>query len=162
MTAMDARGYRWLVIAVILAGCSARQAPPPAAVSSPPPAPARSGPAQPAARAARVSPAPASPGPAAPDPNLPAELDRGMIADAIQQIRPDVTNCGLTWPATGTVKVSLKVGADGRVASVTVKATPDPKLGACVAEVMQRAKFPATRNGGGFAYPWMFPAAPPH
>jgi outer membrane biosynthesis protein TonB len=52
--------------------------------------------------------------------------------------------------------VSVKVSPDGSVSGVTVKNTPDPALGNCVAGVMQGAKFARTQNGGAFAYPFQF------
>jgi outer membrane biosynthesis protein TonB len=64
--------------------------------------------------------------------------------------------CGDKSSAKGQVKVSVKVAPDGRVAGVTVKNTPDPGLGNCVAGAMQGAHFSKTQNGGSFGYPFVF------
>jgi TonB family protein len=62
--------------------------------------------------------------------------------------------CGDRSPAKGQVKVSVKVSPDGSVTGVTVRSTPEPGLGNCVAGVVQTAKFARTQNGGSFAYPF--------
>ena len=41
-------------------------------------------------------------------------------------------------------------------ANVSVKTTPDPALGNCVAGAMQHATFAKTQNGGSFGYPFVF------
>ena len=88
--------------------------------------------------------------------DLPDSLDRAMITDGIGKVRARVMSCGDKSPAKGQVKVSVKVGPDGRVANVTVKNTPDDALGACVAGQVQKAVFPKTQTGGQFAYPYTF------
>ena len=88
--------------------------------------------------------------------DLPDSLDRAMITDGIGKVRARVMSCGDKSPAKGQVKVSVKVGADGHVANVTVKNTPDDGLGACVAAQVQKAVFPKTQTGGQFAYPYTF------
>jgi predicted Zn finger-like uncharacterized protein len=88
--------------------------------------------------------------------DLPERLDRAMIADGIGKVRGQVMSCGDKSPAKGTVKVSVKVGADGRISSVDVKETPDPALGNCVKNQVQKATFAKTQSGGSFAYPYPF------
>jgi hypothetical protein len=88
--------------------------------------------------------------------DLPERLDRGMIAEGIGKVRGQVMSCGDKSPAKGTVKVSVKVGPDGRVIDVNVKETPDPGLGNCVKGQVQKATFAKTQAGGSFAYPYPF------
>jgi predicted Zn finger-like uncharacterized protein len=86
--------------------------------------------------------------------DLPEGLDRDIINDGINKVKARALACGDKSPAKGQVKVSVKVSADGSVTGVTVRNTPDPGLGNCVAGVVQTAKFARTQNGGSFAYPF--------
>jgi predicted Zn finger-like uncharacterized protein len=88
--------------------------------------------------------------------DLPDGLDRTMIADGVAKVKQKAQACGDKSPAKGQVKVAVKVGPDGSVVNVTVRNTPDPGLGNCVAGAMQTAKFPRTQSGGSFAYPFQF------
>jgi hypothetical protein len=88
--------------------------------------------------------------------DLPVEIDRTMISDGVDKVKSRVMSCGETWPAKGQVKVSVKVGPDGHVTSVTVKSTPEAGLGNCVAGMMWNATFAKTQTGGSFAYPYTF------
>lgn len=88
--------------------------------------------------------------------DLPESLDRAMISDGVGKVKARVMTCGEKSPAKGQVKVSVKVSPDGRVASVSVKNTPDAGLGDCVAGAMQKATFAKTQTGGSFAYPFTF------
>ena len=83
-------------------------------------------------------------------------LDRGMISAGGAAIKARAIGCGAASSKKGTVKVSVKVNPDGSVASVTVKESPDPALGNCVAGAMQRARFQKTVSGGSFGYPFVF------
>jgi TonB family protein len=74
----------------------------------------------------------------------------------VAKVKPRVMSCGDKSSAKGQVKVSVKVGGDGRVVSVSVKSSPDPALGNCVAGAMQKASFAKTQNGGSFSYPFVF------
>ena len=95
---------------------------------------------------------------------LPVALDRIMIANGIAKAKARVVACGDQFSATGTVKVSVKVGSDGQTTSATVTSTDlsenvegdAPKLGHCVEAAMKRAIFARTQNGGAFAYPFSF------
>ncbi|HTR51718.1 MAG TPA: hypothetical protein VMJ10_13475 [Kofleriaceae bacterium] len=89
---------------------------------------------------------------------MPTELDRDEITAAMQLAKPDVDRCGVDHPASGVVKVHVKVGGDGQVTSVDVTATPDAMLGTCVANVMQQTTFAQTKKGGAFQYPFVFSA----
>ena len=88
--------------------------------------------------------------------DLPDGLDRDIINDGVNKVKARAQACGDKFAAKGQVKVSVKVSSDGNVAGVTVRNTPDPGLGSCVAGVMQTAKFARTQNGGSFAYPFTF------
>lgn len=94
--------------------------------------------------------------PAKPASDLPDALDRSMISSGVDKVKARVMACGDKSPAKGQVKVSVKVGGDGHVVSVTVKATPDPGLGSCVQAAMGKATFAKTQNGGSFGYPFVF------
>jgi TonB family protein len=79
-----------------------------------------------------------------------------MISDGVGKVKARVMSCGEKSPAKGQVKVSVKVSPDGHVTGVTVKSTPDPGLGSCVAGMMQKATFGKTQTGGSFSYPYTF------
>jgi TonB family protein len=80
-----------------------------------------------------------------------------MIAAGTAAVRGRVAACADKAPGVkGVVKVHVKVGADGRVASVAVSQTPDQALGSCVAVAVQGATFPKTQTGGSFTYPFVF------
>ena len=88
--------------------------------------------------------------------DLPDALDRSMISSGVDKVKARVMSCGDKSQAKGQVKVSVKVTGDGHVASVTVKSSPDPALGTCVQNAMQKATFAKTQNGGSFGYPFVF------
>ena len=88
--------------------------------------------------------------------DTPESLDRAMISDGVGKVKAKVMSCGDKSPAKGQVKVSVKVGPDGHVTSVSVKSTPDAGLGDCVAGMMQKATFAKTQTGGSFSYPYTF------
>jgi predicted Zn finger-like uncharacterized protein len=91
-----------------------------------------------------------------PKSDVPEALDRTMIADGVGPVKARVMSCGDKSSAKGTVKVSVKVNPDGGIAAVSVKQTPDPALGSCVAAAMQKARFKRTQTGGTFGYPFVF------
>jgi hypothetical protein len=91
-----------------------------------------------------------------PKSDLPEALDRTMISEGVAKVKARVMSCGDKSPAKGQVKVSVKVNPDGAVTNVTVKNTPDPGLGNCVAGMMQKATFAKTQTGGSFSYPYTF------
>jgi TonB family protein len=90
--------------------------------------------------------------------DLPESLDRGMISSGIAAVKARVSSCGDKSQAKGKVKVHVKVGSDGRVASggVSVESSPDAALGACVAAAVSKASFSKTQSGGSFSYPFVF------
>lgn len=54
------------------------------------------------------------------------------------------------------MKLKVVVAPSGAITNVTVDATPDAALGACVAGAMQKVVFKATKQGGSFSYPFVF------
>jgi outer membrane biosynthesis protein TonB len=97
------------------------------------------------------------PGPSKPKSDLPDALDRSMISAGVGNVKARVTACGDKSSAKGKVKVHVKVGPDGHVSgSPSVEQSPDPALGACVANAMSKATFAKTQNGGSFSYPFVF------
>ena len=108
-------------------------------------------------------PAPPAPRPRPVQPPRPAAapaavaLDRDDIAAVVNgQLRSQILACTHVSPATGVVRVTVHVLPDGSVASATARQAPDPALGACVEQVMGRARFPGTQQGGTFSYPFVF------
>ena len=97
---------------------------------------------------------PAKPREVVADPS-PQALDRKMIVDGVNSVKPRIMACA-TSEVHGTLKVRVRVAPSGAVTSVTVAATPDPKLGSCVHDVMTSILFMPTRNGGSFSYPFVF------
>jgi TonB family protein len=93
---------------------------------------------------------------APPTTDLPDTLDRESISRAIGAVKARVAACGGQSSVHGKVKVRVEVAANGRVSSVSVEATPDAALGACVAAAVRRAVFSRTRSGGSFSYPFVF------
>lgn len=86
----------------------------------------------------------------------PVALDRQGISNGIASVKASVSACGTRTTAHGIVKVRVRVGANGLVTNVEVESSPDAALGACVANVVQRAVFPRTQTGGAFSYPFVF------
>jgi predicted Zn finger-like uncharacterized protein len=85
---------------------------------------------------------------------LPESLDKDAMTAGIAQIK--AKSCGAASPATGVVKVSIKVSPAGSVASVTVRESPDDALASCVVAASKKATFPATQRGGTFTSVWRF------
>lgn len=83
-------------------------------------------------------------------------LDRATITEGMAKLKGKLLACGDGSKASGTVKVGVKVAPRGAVTNVIVQATPDPKLGACVAGVIQTATFAKSPSGGSFSYPIVF------
>jgi len=84
------------------------------------------------------------------------EMPERLFADdflvEMRRIWPSVLACNQT---DGNVRVELQlaVGADGSVNVAKVRSADDPAIGACVAKVLQAAKFRPTRMGGSLSYP---------
>jgi TonB family protein len=86
----------------------------------------------------------------------PETIDRAAIAEVVATLKPKVMACGDASKVRGNVKVKVEVAPAGSVTSVVVMATPDPKLGECVAELFRHAAFRRTAKGGTFSYPFIF------
>ena len=88
--------------------------------------------------------------------DLADSLTKSDISAGVGKISAKASACGAKSSAKGKVTVSVKVSGGGTVTSVTVKESPDPALGSCVAAAMQKATFAKTKNGGSFSYPFRF------
>jgi TonB family protein len=88
--------------------------------------------------------------------NLPEQPSRAEISSAMSGVGGRVTSCGSRHPAKGEVKVTVKVAPSGSVGDVSVRSSPDPALGKCVADTVKGAKFPKTEKGITFTYPYRF------
>ena len=84
---------------------------------------------------------------------LPDSPGRVDIQTAMAKIKPRVAACGTNASVTGTIKLTVKVGADGKVTSVEIKQTPDPKVDACVIDAVKKIELPRSRHGISFTYP---------
>jgi serine/threonine protein kinase len=89
-------------------------------------------------------------------PVAPEVIDRDMIARGIRSVRARIDACGAAFSGAGLVKVSVSVAADGKVASITIKSSPDDWLGACVKQRLQLAEFAQTQHGFAFSYGFTF------
>ena len=81
-----------------------------------------------------------------------ADALKASIPDGISKVRPAIKTCGDASLIGGTVKVQVKVGADGKVGSVAAAGSRDAKLNACVADAVKTATFAKTDKGGTFDY----------
>jgi hypothetical protein len=98
---------------------------------------------------------PADPG-FTPKSAVPDEITRPMVLAGVQKAKPVVIACGEKNTAKGTVKLAITVAGDGHVQDVSVKETPDPALGDCVAAALRKTTFGKSVNGGSFTYPFAF------
>ncbi len=92
-------------------------------------------------------------------PSLPGQaesLDKVMVREGIEGVKPRVIACGEKFASKGTVKIAMTVSADGAVKDTSVADAPDPELGKCVAQALRAATFPKTAKGGTFTYPFVF------
>jgi hypothetical protein len=83
-------------------------------------------------------------------------LDQAQLRDGIAKVKDRVKACGEKFAVKGVVKVELVVGADGNVSRATIKESPDPELGTCVAEAVKQATFAKSRAGATVSYPFSF------
>ena len=92
-------------------------------------------------------------------PNLSGQsesLDKVMVKEGIEGVKPRVIACGEKYASKGTVKIVASVAPDGSVRATTVAEAPDPELGTCVARALRAATFAKTSKGGSFSYPFVF------
>jgi hypothetical protein len=85
----------------------------------------------------------------------PVGLDRAMIADGVNSVKPRIQACQVREVHV-RVKVHVRVAPSGAVSSVTVDPLTDPALGKCVHDVMTSILFKPTQAGGSFTYPFVF------
>lgn len=83
-------------------------------------------------------------------------LDRHDIAAGITAVKPTIVACGKRWAATGLIKTRARVLPNGTVTSVTIDPTVEPDLADCIAKAISSARFPPTRSGASFSYPFKF------
>jgi len=92
-------------------------------------------------------------------PSLPGQaesLDKVMVKEGIEGVKPRVIACGEKFASKGTVRIAMTVSADGAVKDTSVADSPDPELGKCVAQALRAATFSKTAKGGTFTYPFVF------
>lgn len=88
--------------------------------------------------------------------DVPESLDKSMVRQGVEHMKPRVVSCGEKSGVKGTVKISMTVSPEGAVTSASVADTPDATLGDCVLAAMRSAKFGKTVNGATFTYPFAF------
>jgi molybdenum cofactor biosynthesis protein B len=84
----------------------------------------------------------------------PDKLSRGMIAAAIEPIKPRAQQCADGTPSYAKLRVT--VGSDGRVTSTMILEASESGFGQCVMNAVREATFAKTQNGGTFTYPFSF------
>ena len=90
------------------------------------------------------------------DDELPESLSRLDIKRTTNELRGEMRACQTQHPAAGNVTVDVEVAPSGAVVRAEIASAPDDGLSICVAAVVQRTGFPATRAGGKFHYTWKF------
>src|SRR6478672_5045292 len=95
-------------------------------------------------------------------PHEPDKLDRKEIEAAISKVVGDADQCASRHHYEGYFVVSIKINADGSVASVgkppALGGSLDPDLLACISDVMRSARFASTDEGATISYPFEFHA----
>ncbi len=84
---------------------------------------------------------------------MPERLFSGDFLVGMRRIWPSVLACKPADAGKVRVDLQLAVSADGTVNVAKVRNTDDGAVGACVAKVIQAAKFRPTRMGGSLRYP---------
>ena len=84
---------------------------------------------------------------------LPENLEKAEIARVMKGLADEIRVCGDGW--TGKLTVQVKVRADGEVDEVEIT-PPGAKPIACVAQLVNKATFSATKRGVLFRYPIAF------
>jgi ferric-dicitrate binding protein FerR (iron transport regulator) len=87
----------------------------------------------------------------------PDGLTRAQISEAIAKVKPQIMKC--KTPSDDKVVVRVEVKPSGDVTSVTMTTSADAELSKCVRSILAGAKFPATKIGGSFSYPFVFSGA---
>ncbi len=80
-------------------------------------------------------------------PARPAELSHQMIRAAMKDVRAEARRCFMRHGQPGMAKLRINVDAEGRVASIEQDGDfVDSPTGECIAQVVTKVKFPATRK----------------
>lgn len=94
--------------------------------------------------------------PAPPDSaSLPPAPSRVDIQNAMKQIKPAILECTRA-DTKGILKLTIKVGGDGKVTSVVVQQSPDAAIDRCVVDAVKQQPFARSQNGVTFTYPFVF------
>jgi hypothetical protein len=86
---------------------------------------------------------------------LPEAPTRGDITSGIGKVRGLVNRCGDKHMGSGTVKVKMLIGGNGRVESAQASGG-EAALRSCVESAVKRAKFKKTQKGTTVTYPFVF------
>ena len=70
-------------------------------------------------------------------------------------MRSRVTSCGDKYSVSGTVKVKIKIGANGRVRGTRVRGASGSGA-SCISSAIKRARFKKSQNGMTVTYPFVF------
>jgi len=126
---------------------------PPSTTMAQRPGPGHEDPTCAAAKAAQTA-SEATPPPAADE--LPTQLSKALIADAMAKIRPQVFACYQQFKSPGTLELIYVVASNGTVQSVAVgPAFAGTPTGMCVQQVAKDARFPAFKlDQQKFTYPF--------
>jgi hypothetical protein len=87
-----------------------------------------------------------------PQPPADEYLTRDQIANTTRALATTIAACAKD--KHGIVKAAVKVDATGQVTNVDLKESFDAAIGTCVADILRKAKFPATKQGGSFTMPF--------
>jgi TonB family protein len=82
-------------------------------------------------------------------------LDRSEIQRGMATVRGGVQSCGDRAGVKGLVRVRVSVAASGAVSNVSVVATPDPGVNACVVAAVKLARFAAPSRPSTFMFPFV-------
>ncbi len=104
----------------------------------------------------RITPNDKPPPPPPSDTGLPASLTKPAISAGLATVQRTAMACGASSAARGRVLIAFKITGSGAVDRATVKESPDPALGACVAAAVRKAAFARTQTGGAFQFPYRF------
>jgi TonB family protein len=88
--------------------------------------------------------------------SVPDQLDRTMVKEGIEKVKPAVVACGEKIAVKGEVKLAITVAPAGNVADISVVEAPSDALGTCVMTAVKRAKFGKATSATSFNYPFVF------
>jgi hypothetical protein len=85
-------------------------------------------------------------------------LEGSVVSEVVDKTRGSIRACGDKGTATGTLKIRVVIGADGKVGKVEIKSSElnDEKIEKCVVAVFRKMKFPAADGETTFVYPIKF------